>query len=103
MAWAMDWEPGGKPTNLKERLYNPADEITISIILKHPRPGGASFHDYAFSRKNVPGSGLKHLCATVKTTNGVRTAGLGDQPYTKMAGRVTSPHSLSPAPSKASL
>jgi hypothetical protein len=72
-------EPGSKPTNLAERWYNPADEITISILLKHPGPGGASFHDYAFPRKNVPGSGLYHLwpCAAVKTANGVRTAVLG--------------------------
>lgn len=72
-------EPGSKPTNLAERWYNPADEITISIILKHSGPSGASFHDYAFPRKNVPGSGLKHLwpCAAVKTANGVTTAVLG--------------------------
>jgi hypothetical protein len=72
-------EPGSKTTNLAERWYNPADEITVSIILKHPGPGGASFHDYAFPRKNVPGSGLGHLwpCAAVKTAIGVRTAVLG--------------------------
>lgn len=72
-------KPSSKPTNLAERWYNPADEITISVILKHPGPGGASFHDYAFPRKNVPGSGLGHLwpCAAVKTANGVRTAVLG--------------------------
>jgi hypothetical protein len=77
-------EPGSKPTNLAERWYNPADEITISIILKHSGPGGASFHDYAFPRKNVsgknvPGSGLRHLwpCAAVKTAEGVRTAVIG--------------------------
>lgn len=70
---------GSKPTSLEERWYNPADEITISIILKHPGPSGASFHDYAFPRKNVPGSGLKHLeaCAAVKTANSVRTAVVG--------------------------
>jgi hypothetical protein len=72
-------DPGSKPTNLAERWYNPADEITISIILKHPSPSGASFHDYAFPRKNVPGSGMKHLwpCAAVKTANGVTTAVVG--------------------------
>ena len=74
--FAPEWN---KPTNLAEHWYNPADEITISIILKHPGPSGASFHDYAFPRKNVPGSGLRHLwpCAAVKTANGVRTAVLG--------------------------
>ncbi len=72
-------EPGSKPTSLAERWYNPADEITISIILKHPGPRGASFHDYAFRRENLPGSGLRHLwpCAAVKTANGVTTAVLG--------------------------
>jgi hypothetical protein len=72
-------EPGSKPTNLAERWYNPADEITIAVILKHRGPGGASFHDYAFPRKNVSGSGLRHLwpCAAVKTANGVSTAVLG--------------------------
>lgn len=72
-------EPGSKPTNLAERWYNPADEITVSILLKHPGPNGASFHDYAFPRKNVPESGLYHLwpCAAVKTATGVRTAVLG--------------------------
>lgn len=72
-------EPPSKPTNLAERWYNLADEIIISIILKHPGPSGASFHDYAFHRKNVPGSGVRHLwpCAAVKTANGVRTAVLG--------------------------
>lgn len=72
-------QPNSKPTNLAERWYNPADEITIAIILRHPGPGGASFHDYAFPRKDVPGSGVKHLwpCAAVKTDNGVSTAVLG--------------------------
>ncbi|HKN76903.1 MAG TPA: hypothetical protein VJW94_17130 [Candidatus Acidoferrum sp.] len=72
-------EPGSKPTNLAERWYNPADEITIVVVLKRPGPGGASFHDCAFPRKNVSGSGLPHLwpCAAVKTANGVRTAVIG--------------------------
>jgi hypothetical protein len=73
---ALEWN---KPTNLAERWYNIADEITISIILKHLGPSGASFRDYAFPRRNVRGSGTRHLwpCAAVKTTNGVRTAVVG--------------------------
>lgn len=72
-------EPGLKPTNVEERWYNPADEITIVIVLKRPGPGGASFRDYAFYRKDEPKSGLWHLwpCAAVKTANGVTTAVLG--------------------------
>jgi hypothetical protein len=72
-------EPGSKPTNLAERWYNPADEVTIAVVLKHPGPGGVSFRDYAFHRKNVSGSGLRHLwpCAAVKTAIGVSTAVLG--------------------------
>jgi hypothetical protein len=54
-------EPNGQPTNLAERWYNPADEITIVVVLKHPGRGGASFRDYAFPRKAVPGSGQASL------------------------------------------
>jgi hypothetical protein len=72
-------EPGSKPTNLADRWYNPADEITIAVVLRRPGPDGASFRDYAFHRKNVSGSGLSHLwpCAAVKTASGVSTAVLG--------------------------
>lgn len=72
-------EPGLKPTNLEERWYNLADEITIVIVLKRPGPGGTSFRDYAFSRKDEPKSGMMHLwpCAAVKTANGVTTAVVG--------------------------
>lgn len=72
-------ESGLKPTNVEERWYNPADEITIVIVLKRSGPGGASFRDYAFHRKDEPKSGLRHLwpCAAVKTANGVTTAVLG--------------------------
>jgi len=72
-------EPGSKPTNLEEFWYNPADEITLVIILKHPGPDGASFRDYAFPRENVSGSGLRHLwpCAALKTATGVSTAVVG--------------------------
>jgi hypothetical protein len=74
--YALD--PSAKPTNLAEGWYNPADEITISIILKHPGPSGASFRDYLL-RENVPGGGLKHIsfCAGVNTANGVMTSALG--------------------------
>jgi hypothetical protein len=72
-------KPGLKPTNLEELWYNPADEITIVIVLKRSGPGGASFRDYAFHRKDEPKSGLRHLwpCAAVKTANGVTTAVVG--------------------------
>ena len=70
-------EPGSKPTNLEERWYNPADEITIAIVLKHPGASGASFRDYAFlPGKDGPATGIRHLwpCAAVRTANGVTTA-----------------------------
>jgi hypothetical protein len=72
-------EPGSKPTNLKERWYNPADEITIVIALKRPGPGGASFRDYAFPRKDEPGSGMRHLwpCSAVRTASGATAVVLG--------------------------
>jgi hypothetical protein len=72
-------EPGDKPTDLEEHWYNPADEITIVIVLKHPGPGGTSFRDYAFPRKDEPASGMRHLwpCAAVRTANGAVTAVLG--------------------------
>jgi hypothetical protein len=72
-------EPGSKPTNLKERWYNPADEITIVIVLKRPGPGGASFRDYAFPREDERGSGMRHLgaCAAVRTASGATTVVLG--------------------------
>ena len=68
-----------KPTNLVERWYNPADEITIVVVLKHPGNRGESFRDYAFPRKNVDGSGMQRVwpCAAVKTANGVATAVTG--------------------------
>jgi hypothetical protein len=75
--------PGSKPTNLREGWYNPADEITIAVVLKHPGPKGESFLDYVFGeKKSFPGGGLAHLwpCAAVKTVNGQAfavLAGLG--------------------------
>jgi hypothetical protein len=72
-------EPGLKPTNLEEGWYNPADEITIVIVLKRGGPGGASFRAYAFRRKDEPKSEIALLgpCAAVKTANGVTTAVAG--------------------------
>ena len=62
-------EPGSKPTNVNEGRYNPADEITIGIVLKHPGPDGASFRDYAFDQE-------KHVfpCSGIKTAEGQVTA-----------------------------
>jgi len=71
-------EPGSKPTNIAERWYNPADEITIAVVLKHPGPDGASFLDYAFDKekREFPGGGLYDVwpCAAVKTAEGQVTA-----------------------------
>jgi hypothetical protein len=71
-----------QPTDMKERRYNPADEIHISVILKRPGPGGASFLDYAFPERGVPSSGLAHLwpCMAIKTPNGQVSAVLGGPP-----------------------
>ncbi len=75
-------EPSNRPTNLAEGWYNPADELTIAVILKRPGAGGASFLDYAFKNRNAfPGGGFMHLwaCAAIKTANGqvhAVTAGL---------------------------
>jgi len=41
-------EPGSKPTSLPDFDYNPADELTFSVILKRTGPSGESFRDYAF-------------------------------------------------------
>lgn len=76
-------EPGSKPTNLDERWYNPADEITIAVVLKHAGPRGESFLDYAVDDgKFFPGGGFVHIwpCAAIKTANGQASAvgaGLG--------------------------
>ncbi len=73
-------EPGSKPTNLEERWYNPADEITIAIVLKRPGTIGTSFRDYAYlPGKETPSTGIRHLwpCAAVRTANGVTTAVTG--------------------------
>jgi hypothetical protein len=76
-------QPGSKPTNLEERWYNPADEITIALVLKRSGPEGRSFLDYAFRDKTIfPGGGLVHLwaCSAIKSANGqvsAVTAGLG--------------------------
>jgi hypothetical protein len=63
-----------------ERWYNPADEITIVILLERPGTIGASFRDYAYlPGKDGPSTGIRHLwpCAAVRTANGVTTAVLG--------------------------
>jgi len=70
--------PGSPPTNLEEHWYNLADELAVSIVLKKPGPGGASFRDYAFPRVDkeghiASGSGPKYspACGAVRTANGV--------------------------------
>jgi len=72
------FEPGSKPTNIAERHYNPADEITIAVVLKHPGPDGASFLDYAFDKekRGFPGDvdGPIWPCAALKTAEGQVTA-----------------------------
>jgi hypothetical protein len=75
-------QPASKPTNLEERWYNPADEITIALVLKHPGPEGQSFLDYAFRDKKIfPRDGLNLWpCSAIRTANGqvtAVTAGLG--------------------------
>ena len=76
-------EPGAKPTNLAEGWHNPADEITIAVMLKHAGPHRGSFRDYAFKDN---GSGVsvavRHFfaCTGVRTANGqihAVTGGLG--------------------------
>jgi len=37
-------EPGSKPTDIAEQRYNPADEITIAVVLKHPGPYCGATH-----------------------------------------------------------
>jgi hypothetical protein len=63
-----------KPTNLEEHFYNPADLITIAVVLKRPGPGGTSFLDYAFDKdkKAFPGPRVRHpsACAAIKTSDG---------------------------------
>jgi len=66
-------EPGSKPTNMHERWYNPADEITIVVALKRPGPEGTSFLDYAFEdRKTSVALKVNHMfaCAGLRTANG---------------------------------
>ncbi len=66
-------EPGGKPTNMAEAWYNPADEITVVLTLKRPGPGGASFLDYAFEDVKTGVLFTAHYfftCAGIRTANG---------------------------------
>jgi hypothetical protein len=65
-------EPGSKPTDMAESWYNPADEITVVVTLKHPGPGG-SLLDYAFEKRGDGGVFIAHYlfaCAGVRTANG---------------------------------
>lgn len=66
-------EPGSKPTDMAEGWYNPADEITVVLALKHPGPGGTSFLDYAFEDKKASVAFTAHFffaCAGIRTANG---------------------------------
>jgi len=67
-------EPGSKPTNIAERWYNPADELTVSLILRKPGPNGESFRDYAFQSLNdgAVAINVRHIfaCSGIRTTNG---------------------------------
>jgi hypothetical protein len=66
-------EPGSKPTNMVEHLYNPADEITIVVTLMRPGPGGTSFLDYAFEDRKTSVALKVHYmwaCAGVRTGKG---------------------------------
>jgi hypothetical protein len=66
-------DPDSKPTNMAERWYNTADEITIAVVLKHPDPKGGSFRDYAFeNRGSSVALVVRHIfpCAGIRTANG---------------------------------
>ncbi len=66
-------EPGSKPTNMAEGLYNLADEITVVVALKRPGPEGTSFLDYAFEDKKTSAVlkvNYMWACAGVRTGNG---------------------------------
>ncbi len=70
--WRND--PSDPPTDTSQGFYNENDMITISVILKKPGPGGASFGDYAFegSEKVFPAKGFRaFICAGLRTGNGV--------------------------------
>lgn len=89
--------PGSRPTSLDEGWYNPADEITIALVLKHGGPEGKSFLDYAFHEKKIfPGGGLVHLwpCSAIRTVNGQVTAvlaGLGGKDHAASAINLSFP------------
>jgi hypothetical protein len=66
-------EPGSKPTNIEERWYNPADELTFSVVLKQVGPAGESFRDYAFEEKDgfvVENVRYIFPCSGIRTANG---------------------------------
>ena len=89
-------EPDSKPTNMVERWYNPADEITVVVALKRPGPGGTSFLDYAFEdRKASVALKVNHMwaCAGVRTGNGQThavTSRMGHGNDNKVSGIVMS-------------
>jgi hypothetical protein len=82
-------EPGSKPTNLAERWYNPADELTVAVMLKHPGPKQESFRDCAFD--NGVALSVRHIfaCSGLRTANGQTRAviaGMGDDNEHKASG-----------------
>jgi len=68
--------PGSPPSNPYEHHFNPGDEFAVSIILKKPGPGGASFRDYAFPHKGAEGekaarTRFSPACGGIRTANGI--------------------------------
>jgi hypothetical protein len=82
-------EPGSKPTNLADRDYNLADELTFSVILKQTGPSGESFRDYA-----LPEDRVKHFweCSGIRTADGqyhgivARATGLSISKHGELTG-----------------
>ncbi len=61
------------PTDLANAWYNVADMITIAVILKHPRPSGTIFLDYAFEENGriFPSHSFRVWpCAGLRTSKG---------------------------------
>jgi hypothetical protein len=72
-AHGIELEPNSKPTNVTESWYNPADEITVVVALKHAGPGGSSYRDYAFEDEKTGLEFTAHhyfACAGIRTANG---------------------------------
>jgi hypothetical protein len=90
-------DPDGKPTNLEEGRYNPADEITIVVTLKRPGAGG-SFLDYALRDKTtyvLLDAHYLFACAGIRTANGqlhAVTARMGQGKDNKVSAIVMSFH-----------